>query len=99
MRRLFILVLVLLLGGVGLVALIQILAVGVVMFWINAKLAALAMLPIPLLILGAVIYTRRARDRYRLVRSAPGAMNSLLHDNISGIRQIKTSLEVLDNNL
>ena len=35
-------------------------------------------------------YTLTAHRRYRLQRRASSAMNSLLHDNLSGIRQIKS---------
>jgi ATP-binding cassette subfamily B protein/subfamily B ATP-binding cassette protein MsbA len=73
----------------GLVAVLQILAVGGYMFWINPSLAAMTMIPIPLLAGGALWYTLTAKDRYRAVRKATSEMNSLLHDNISGIRQIK----------
>ena len=72
----------------GVVALLQILAVGFVMFWINPTLAWWAVVPVPLLFIGALIYTS-TRDRYRTVRKATSEMNALLHDNISGIRQIK----------
>tara|TARA_B100000902_G_scaffold157872_1_gene153975 strand:+ start:4315 stop:5994 length:1680 start_codon:yes stop_codon:yes gene_type:complete len=72
----------------GLVALLQIVAVSLVMFWINPTLATWAVLPVPFLFIGAMIYTS-TRDRYRAVRKATSEMNALLHDNISGIRQIK----------
>ncbi len=72
----------------GGVAVLQIIAVGFVMFWINPTLAWWALVPVPLLFIGALIYTR-TRDRYRTVRKATSEMNALLHDNISGIRQIK----------
>ena len=39
---------------------------------------------------GALWYTLTAHRRYRLQRRASSAMNSLLHDNLSGIRQIKS---------
>ncbi len=73
----------------GLIAVLQIVGVGSVLFWMNAKLAALAMLPIPFLALGALFYTLTAKDRYRGTRVATSAMNSLLMDNLGGIRQIK----------
>ena len=41
------------------------------------------------LMAGALIYTLTAKSRYRLQRQAASAMNSLLHDNLSGVRQIK----------
>ena len=72
----------------GGVALLQIIAVGIVMFFINPLLAAIALIPIPILFIGAVIYTS-TRDRYRAVRKATSEMNALLHDNVAGIRQIK----------
>ena len=74
----------------GVVAILQIAMVGGWMFWHNAGLAAVGMIPIPLLIAGALFYTTTARGRYKDVRKATSEMNSLLHDNISGIRQIKT---------
>lgn len=72
----------------GLVAVLQIVAVGAMMFWMNGALAAAALAPVPLLVAGTVWYTR-GRERYRAVRQATGDMSSLLHDNIAGIRQIK----------
>ena len=72
----------------GLVAMLQIVAVSLVMFWINPTLAAWAVVPVPFLFVGAMIYTS-TRDRYRAVRKATSEMNALLHDNIAGIRQIK----------
>src|SRR5437773_7864441 len=74
----------------GLVALLQVIIVMVVMFYLNAKLALLALAPFPLLIAGALTYTLTAHRRYRLQRRAASAMNALLHDNLSGVRQIKS---------
>ncbi|MBP7950659.1 MAG: ABC transporter ATP-binding protein [Verrucomicrobiales bacterium] len=73
----------------GLVALLQIFAVGAYLFWIDTKLALITLVPIPFLALGALLYTLTAKGRYKAVRKATSEMNSLLHDNISGIRQIK----------
>lgn len=73
----------------GLVAVLQILIVAAVMFQMDARLALIALAPIPFLIVGATLYTRTAHKRYQGVRRATSAMNSLLHDNIAGIRQIK----------
>ena len=49
----------------GLVALIQLVAVGAVMYVTDASVALWATLPVPFLALGAWLYTRNARDRYR----------------------------------
>ena len=74
----------------GVVAVLQILIVLAVMFYWNAKLALLALAPFPLLIAGALSYTLTAHRRYRLQRRAASNINALLHDNLAGIRQIKS---------
>src|SRR5213595_2140431 len=74
----------------GVVAVLQIAIVLAVMFYWNAKLALLALAPFPLLIAGALTYTLTAHRLYRLQRRAASAMNALLHDNIAGVRQIKS---------
>src|SRR6266513_2485244 len=74
----------------GVVAVLQIVIVVSVMFYWNAKLAMLALVPLPLLIAGALGYTLTAHRRYRLQRRAASNINALLHDNLAGIRQIKS---------
>jgi ABC-type multidrug transport system fused ATPase/permease subunit len=74
----------------GLVAGIQLLAVGVFMYATDWQVALWATLPIPILVLGAWIYSKDARHRHRAERNATSALNSFLHDNIAGIRQIKS---------
>lgn len=73
----------------GLVSLIQILAVGLVMYFTNWEVALWASLPIPFLAFGAFLYSHDARDRYKEQRDSASDLNALLHDNIAGIRQIK----------
>ncbi len=73
----------------GTVAVLSIVGVGYMMFRFNPHLAALAILPIPLLAAGGLMYTLTAHKRYRLVRQATSALNALLLDNLQGIRQIK----------
>ena len=74
----------------GIVAILQIAVVAGLMIYYSPVLAGIAMLPIPLLAAGALIYTLTAKHRYRLQRRAASALNAILHDNIAGIRQIKT---------
>lgn len=73
----------------GLVSMIQIGAVGVLMYLTNWQVALWATLPIPFLMYGAYLYSHDARDRYKDQRDAASDLNALLHDNIAGIRQIK----------
>jgi ABC-type multidrug transport system fused ATPase/permease subunit len=73
----------------GTVALLSIAGVLVILFSQNTTLAWVALAPLPLLAGGALWYTTTAHRRYRAQREAASAMNSLLMDNLQGIRQIK----------
>src|SRR5213594_4448711 len=73
----------------GSVALLGIIGVAVIMFATNPKLAAVALVPLPILTAGAIWYTLTAHRRYQLQREAASAMNALLMDNLQGVRQIK----------
>ncbi len=73
----------------GVVAALQILVVGTYLFLQNPQLAAISLIPMPFLVAGAYLYTKNAPDRHRKVRRATSTMNSLLHDNLDGIQQIK----------
>src|SRR5213079_522580 len=74
----------------GVVAILQGVIVVAVMFYWNVKLALLALVPVPLLVAGALTYTLTAPLRYRSQRRAASSMNALLHDNLAGVRQIKS---------
>lgn len=74
----------------GSVAVLQIAIVLGLMVHYNPPLALAALTPVPLLVMGALAYTLTAGKRYRATRKATSALNSLLHDNLDGIRQIKT---------
>src|SRR5689334_3882477 len=73
----------------GTVALLSIVGVLVILFSQNPMLAWVALAPLPLLAGGALWYTTTAHRRYRAQREASSAMNSLLMDNLQGVRQIK----------
>ncbi|OYW31598.1 MAG: ABC transporter ATP-binding protein [Chthoniobacter sp. 12-60-6] len=73
----------------GLISVLQIIVVGSFMLQADVTLTLYALIPLPFLMAGALIYTRTSRDRHRKVRKASSAMNSLLQDNVSGMRQIK----------
>jgi ABC-type multidrug transport system fused ATPase/permease subunit len=61
-----------------------------ILFCTNPMLAGVALVPLPLLIGGALWYTLTAHQRYRAQRRAASAMNALLMDNLQGVRQIKS---------
>jgi ABC-type multidrug transport system fused ATPase/permease subunit len=73
----------------GSVAVLGVLSVTAIMFATNTLLAAVALIPLPLLSGGALWYTLTAHRRYRRQRLASSAMNALLMDNLQGVRQIK----------
>ena len=73
----------------GLIAALQVIGIGIFLFFLNPTVAAWATLPVPFLALGAWVYSTQGRDRYRNQRDAASDLNALLHDNISGVRQIK----------
>jgi ABC-type multidrug transport system fused ATPase/permease subunit len=74
----------------GVVAVLQLVIVLGMMFYFSVSLTLVGLAPLPLLAGGALWYTLTAHRRYRLQRRASSAMNSLLHDNLAGIRQIKS---------
>ncbi len=74
----------------GVVALLQAVIVLGMMFYVSTTLTLVGLAPAPFLAGGALWYTLTAHRRYRLQRRASSAMNSLLHDNLAGIRQIKS---------
>ena len=73
----------------GAVAILQIAVVLGLMLWWSPALALCALTPVPFLIAGALAYTLTAGQRYGAQRRAASDLNSLLHDNLDGIRQIK----------
>src|SRR5262249_10970528 len=74
----------------GVVALLQMVLVFAMMCYYSLTLTLVALSPVPFLAAGALWYTLTAHRRYRLQRRASSAMNALLHDNLSGIRQIRS---------
>jgi ATP-binding cassette subfamily B protein/subfamily B ATP-binding cassette protein MsbA len=58
-----------------------------VLFWLNWTLALLALLPIPILVVGAMIFTKRVHGHYRQVRKSAAELNALLQDGLAGIRE------------
>jgi len=79
-------------GGAN--ALIQvatsIITVGAVFFYISPQIALLAFTPIPIIIIGAFWFQRRAQPLYASVREKVGLLSSRLANNISGIATIKS---------
>ncbi len=60
----------------------------VILFGINAPLALLGMLPIPLIILTMQAYDKFVRPAFRARQRKLGELNATLNDNLSGVREI-----------
>lgn len=79
-------------GGAN--ALIQvatsIITVGAVFFYISPQIAVMAFTPIPVIILGAFWFQRRAQPLYANVREKVGLLATRLANNIAGIATIKS---------
>ncbi len=69
-------------------AILTLTGITIILFYLHWELALMALLPIPLLIWGACIYTKKAHNLYHIVRESAAKMNSRLQDSISGIREI-----------
>ncbi|MEZ0387757.1 MAG: ABC transporter ATP-binding protein [Verrucomicrobium sp.] len=74
----------------GVPAVLQIFLTAAVMFWLDSQLAMIVLIPVPFIAAGGWIYAKWVSPRAFEARKAAGGLNSLLHDNIAGIRQIKS---------
>jgi ATP-binding cassette subfamily B protein len=79
-------------GGAN--ALIQVatsvIAVGAVFFYISPQIALMAFTPVPVIIIGAFWFQRRAQPLYATVREKVGLLSTRLANNIAGIATIKS---------
>jgi ATP-binding cassette subfamily B protein/subfamily B ATP-binding cassette protein MsbA len=62
--------------------------ITVMLFVMHWQLALLALIPIPFLVAGATVFTRRVHGLYRTIRQESGRLNAVLQDQLSGIREI-----------
>ena len=67
-----------------------VIAVGAVFFVISPLIALLAFTPIPLIVVGAFYFQRRAQPLYAEVRERVGNLGARLSANLSGITTIKS---------
>lgn len=75
---------------VGVIAVLQMTVVLVMLLFYSPSLTLVALVPVPFLLAGAITYTLTSRERFGRERAAASAINSILHDNLAGVRQIKT---------
>ena len=64
--------------------------VGSILFILAPEVALLAVIPVPIIVIGSFIFQRRIGVRYKKVREEVGELNSLLNNNLQGITTIKS---------
>ncbi|MCF7955459.1 MAG: ABC transporter ATP-binding protein/permease [Phycisphaerae bacterium] len=62
----------------------------VMMFYINASLAFIALIPVPLMIAWGVLYGGKMRRGFRVVRRKIADLNSSVENSVQGIREVKS---------
>jgi ATP-binding cassette subfamily B multidrug efflux pump len=55
----------------------------------NFQLSLITLAVLPLMVIGVVIYRKLARANYRLIRSAVSWVNSVLAENVNGVRVVQ----------
>ena len=79
-------------GGAN--ALIQVatsvIAVGAVFFYVSPQIALMAFTPVPVILLGAFWFQRKAQPLYANVREKVGSLSTRLANNLAGIATIKS---------
>ena len=69
---------------------VTVVSVGAVFFYLSPPIALMAFTPIPVIILGAFWFQRRAQPLYATVRERVGVLAARLSNNIAGIATIKS---------
>ncbi|MEO6203752.1 MAG: ABC transporter ATP-binding protein [Nitrospirales bacterium] len=70
-----------------LTATLTLVGITTILFMLNWKMALLVLLPIPILIIGGVAFTRRVHRYYHDIRQQAAELNGYLQDSLSGIRE------------
>ncbi len=70
-------------------AILQFFIVMGYMFWHSWQLTLVTLIPLPFIAVLTTWWSRRSEPMWRESSEATSALNAILHDNLSGIRQIK----------
>nr|MBO2485154.1 ABC transporter ATP-binding protein [Bacillota bacterium] len=68
---------------------LMITGIAAILFYLDARLALLTLLPIPLLLLAAVTLGGRTKEAFKHAQARLADFSALLQDNISGIKEIQ----------
>ena len=79
--------------GMGMVALTDALVLGTAaigfMLYIDARLTLLVLVPMPMIVLGTRLFSRKMHRRYQQVQSAFATLTEAVREHFSGIRVVK----------
>ncbi|MDR2903959.1 MAG: ABC transporter ATP-binding protein/permease [Clostridiales bacterium] len=64
-------------------------SVAVMLFIINAKLAAVSLISIPFLVLMSLFYSKKVLPKFRKRQKVVGLLNGTLQDNLTGMKEIQ----------
>ena len=69
------------------IAVFTLVGITTVLFYLNWKLALMALIPIPVLVLSALKFTKKIHRLYHIIREKSAILNTRIQDSISGIRE------------
>jgi len=70
-------------------ALMLVLCVAPILFWMDARLAAFALCLLPALAIGAYVFFSKVKDAFQLTDEAEAEMTATLQENLTGIRVVR----------
>ena len=80
-------------SALTIVDLLRLLGGAIILFVLDARLALLVLLPVPILAVALRYFNTRIRPIYRRVRARLGDINAQLQDSLSGIRVIQAFVQ------
>jgi ABC-type multidrug transport system fused ATPase/permease subunit len=70
-----------------LTASLTLVGITIMLFTLSWKLAVLSLIPVPVLVVSAMIFTKRVHGYYHAIRRSAAELNAYLQDALSGIRE------------
>ncbi|MFQ5854406.1 MAG: ABC transporter ATP-binding protein [Anaerolineae bacterium] len=79
--------------GMGLMDMINVMILAVatviILFQVNVRLAAIALLPVPVLLAATIRFGIFVRPRFKMVQEQLGVMSTTIQENLTGVRVVK----------
>lgn len=69
---------------------VMFIGISIILFSMNATLALYTLIPIPILVFMVLKFNKISRPRFRVAQKHIAEVNSILHDNFAGIKEIKS---------